>query len=291
MAQLEDTVRSRCRELIDGFSSRGRVQFTSEFAYRYPTSIFLELFGLPVSELEQFLGWEHQLVNPTVDDDTDFESKRVNAVIELQAYLVDVIEERRREPSDDLLSAAVDFTIDGRPVSNKDLLDLATLLFMAGLGTVAAQLSYSFLHLATHPQDRERLVRDPAVIPDAVEELMRAYTIVPVVRKVTRDAEFHGCPLKQGQFVMLGLPAGNRDDAEFPDGETVVIDRQANHHLGFGGGPHRCLGSHLARRELRVALEEWHRSIPDYHLAEGATLTECGIQLMIDTLPLEWTPS
>jgi cytochrome P450 len=289
MAKLEGPVRARCRELIETFAARGHCEFTSEFAYRYPTSVFLQLFGLPVSELDKFLHWEHQLVNPDIDEDPDFETQRVNAVVELQQYLAEVIAARRRAPTDDLVSSAIRFTIDGEPVSDRDLLDLCTLLFMAGLGTVAAQLSYSFLHLATHPEDRERLVQHPEVIPDAVEELMRAYTILPVIRRVTRDTEFHGCPLREGQFVMLPLFSGNRDDDEFPDAENIVLDRQANHHLGFGGGPHRCLGSHLARRELRIALEEWHARLPEYSLSEGATPREYGVQLAIESLPLEWT--
>src|SRR5262249_11793294 len=159
-----------------------------------------------------------------------------------------VLRERRSAPQEDLISIALTFEFDGAPVAESDLLDLCTLLFIAGLGSVAAQLAYAFLHLATHDSDRVWIVREPHVVHDAVEEILRVYPLVPLMRRVTRDVEFHGCSLAAGDFVMLSLFCANRDDRWFADPERVDFDRHDNHHLGFGGGPHRCLGSHLARR-------------------------------------------
>ena len=122
----------------------------------------------------------------------------------------------------------------------------------------------------------------------AVEEFVRAYAIVIPARKVMKDVEVQGCPMKAGDMVCIPLNAATRDEAAFPNGSAVDITRKPNNHIGFGAGPHRCLGSHLARRELKIALEEWHKRIPDYHLAPGAELTETGGQLGLETLPLVW---
>jgi cytochrome P450 len=171
---------------------------------------------------------------------------------------------------------------------NSDMLSWCLLMFMAGLDTVSIQLSYSFWHLARHPEDRARLVVDPNVAATAVEEFLRCFAFVPPSRRVTRDTEFHGCPVKKGDTVVLPLSAATRDPDLFSQPTDVVIDRSPNNHIAFGAGPHRCLGSHLARRELRVALEEWHKRIPDYHLTDGVEVVEHGGMYGIDVLHLSW---
>jgi cytochrome P450 len=162
------------------------------------------------------------------------------------------------------------------------------LLFMARLDTVAMQLSYSFLHLATHDDDRRRIVADPSLVPAAVEEFLRYYSFVTPGRKIMKDVDHAGCPMKAGQMVYLPLVSANRDGREFPLADQVIIDRAENRHIAFGAGPHRCLGSNLARQELNIGLAEWHRRIPDYHLVPGAVVREHGGQIGLDNLPLEW---
>jgi cytochrome P450 len=163
-------------------------------------------------------------------------------------------------------------------------------MFMAGLDTVSIQLSYAFWHLACHPADRGRLVKEPALIPSAVEEFLRLFAFVAPARKVMRDVDFHGCPLKAGDMVLVPLSAATRDPSHFADATAFVPERENNNHIAFGAGPHRCLGSHLARRELRVALEEWHQRIPDYRLTEGVAVIEHGGMYGIDALELSWDP-
>jgi cytochrome P450 len=160
---------------------------------------------------------------------------------------------------------------------------------MAGLDTVAAQSSYALLHLATHPQDRARVAQTPELIPGAVEELLRAYPIVQTARKATRDAEFHGCPIKAGDMAAFPLAAAGRDESVYPNARQVDLDRDVTRHLSFGGGPHRCLGSHLARQELTVLLAEWHRQIPDYELVDVPAEHSGGVW-GLQALPLRWTP-
>jgi cytochrome P450 len=149
-------------------------------------------------------------------------------------------------------------------------------------------LGYFFHHLATHPADRQRIVDDPEYIPTAMEELLRAYTFIVTGRKVMKDTEIAGCPVAAGSMVQLPLKMSGRDDSFYDDAGTVDLDRGTSNHLAFGAGPHRCLGSHLARRELRVALEEWHKIIPDYRLGEGEPIVEFGRSSGVNTLPLAW---
>ena len=212
MAELEPKVRTRCVEFIEALADRGRCDFLHEFAYRYPTTIFMELMGLPLEGLEQFLAWEDDILhNPGVDDGT----RALNAMMAVQAYFAEILEARRQDPKDDLVTASLSWQIDGKPIPQQDLLAWCLLMFMAGLDTVAIQLSYSFWHLATHDADRARIVNEPAVIPSAVEELLRAYSFVPTQRKVTQDTDFHGCPVKAGDMAMFAIPAACRDPKLF----------------------------------------------------------------------------
>jgi cytochrome P450 len=288
MAQLDGRVRERCIEIVDSFADRGRCDFLRDFAWRYPTTIFMELMGLPLEGLDQFLAWEHEILHLNGDEDPD-RSRALQAMVAVQGYFDALIEDKRLNPGDDLLSAALGWTIDGEPISRADMLSWCLLMFMAGLDTVSTQLAYTFWHLASHDEDRARIVAEPSAIPGAVEELLRAFAFVAPARKVSQDMDFHGCPLRAGDMVLVPLSAANRDPAAFPDATSVVLDRSGNNHIAFGAGPHRCLGSHLARRELRIALEEWHRRIPDYRLADGVEITEHGGGLYgIDTLELSW---
>jgi len=288
MEKLEDRVRERCVEVIGTFAQTGHCDFLRDFAWRYPTTIFMELMGLPLDGLEQFLDWEHRILHPSDGDDPD-QSTAIEAMLAVMGYFTELIEEKRAHPSDDLLTTALDWTIEGNPIPLDDLLSWCLLMFMAGLDTVSIQLSYAFWYLAGNPEDRARIARDPSVIPAAVEEFLRYFAFVAPARKVMQDAEFHGCPLKTGDMVFVPLSGATRDPARFEDASTVQIDRSPNNHIAFGAGPHRCLGSNLARRELRVALEEWHRVIPDYRLTEGVEVTEHGGGLYgIDRLELSW---
>jgi cytochrome P450 len=288
MERLEDRVRERCVELIGEIAGAGQCDFLRDFAWRYPTTIFMELMGLPIDGLEQFLAWEHQILHPAVGDDPE-QTGAFEAMMAVMGYFSELMEEKRRNPTDDLLSSALEWRIDGLPIPHEDLLSWCLLMFMAGLDTVSIQLSYAFWHLATHPADRIQIASDPSVIPAAVEEFLRQFAFVAPSRKVMEDTDFHGCPLKKGDMVFAPLCGATRDPGVFEDGATVRFDRAVNNHIAFGAGPHRCLGSHLARRELRVALEEWHRAIPTYRLTEGVDVTEHGGGLYgIDRLELSW---
>jgi len=287
VARMEDGVRRTCVEMVESFAGRGGCDFHADFAYRYPTTVFMDLMGLDRDGLEQFLLWEDAILHTPINEDPD-QAKQYQAMVDVQAYFAELLEARRRDPREDLATAALGWRIDGEPIPEDELLAFCLLMFMAGLDTVAIQLSYSWWHLATHDQDRARIVAEPEVIPTAVEELLRVYSFVPTQRKATQDVTFHGCPITAGQMVQFPIPAACRDPKSFPDAATVVLDRTPNNHIAFGLGPHRCLGSHLARRELRIAMEEWHTRIPDYRLDPEVEVLEHGGMFGIDSLALLW---
>ena len=282
-------VRARAVELIQGFRANGRCDFVSEFARLFPTTVFMKMMGLPVEESATFLGWIEQMMHATDTNDPGG-TLRASTRATVAQYLGGLIAERRKEPRDDLVSYLVQADFEGRKLDDTELLGISFLLYMAGLDTVAGMLSYVFRHLAERPDHRKLLRERPEMIPDAVEEFLRYYAIVITSRLVTRDVEFAGCPMRKGDRVALPTPAPSRDPKGFADASEFVIDRTENRHLAFGAGAHRCLGSHLARVELAVAIEEWNRLIPDYRIAEGAKLTQhVGGVAGLDSLPLVWS--
>jgi cytochrome P450 len=293
--RMESIVRQRAIDIIDGIVERaqtkggkqGSCDFMAEFATRFPTTIFLDMMGLPVDELDQYLQWEHDILHAGGSDEEKLQ-KQMNAMFAVMGRFTTVIAERRIEPRDDIVSKALTYEIDGEPVTDQDLLSFCLLMFMAGIDTVSVTLGWIFLHLARNDEDRAAIIADPATIPTAVEEFVRAYAIVIPARKVTQDIEIQGCPMKAGDMVNIPLAAATRDDAASPDATTVDITRKPNNHIGFGAGPHRCLGSHLARQELRIAMEEWHERIPNYRVAPNAQMMESGSQLGLESLPLVW---
>jgi cytochrome P450 len=285
--RLDDRVRARAVELIEGLKDRGRCDFNADFASRFPTTIFLELMGLPVEDLDRFLRWEEDILHGDSGSPAGHEAM-MRAMGEVMGMFSQVIEQRRVEPADDIITKALAFDIGGRPPTDDELLSFCLLMFMAGLDTVTQNLNYSIYHLATHEADRRRIAADPQLLGAAIEEFIRAYSIVVPARKATCDTKIAGVEIKAGQMVAVSMSTANRDEAAFPDGTSVIIDRSPNSHIGFGAGQHRCLGSHLARREMRIALEEWHARIPDYRLAEGAAPREHGGMYGLDSLLLEW---
>jgi cytochrome P450 len=293
VANMESLVRRRFMEVLDSVVRRGECDFVHDVALLYPNVIFMDLFGLPREDAEQFQAWEVAILHGGHSSE-EGNQHRMDAMIAVMGYFSGLIKDRREnaDPSrTDILSKSLDFHIDGESVSDQDLLDFCLLMFMAGLDTVAAQLTFSFWHLATHDDDRERIVSDPSLIPTAVEEFLRYYSFVTPGRKVVHDTEIAGCPIKAGQMVYLPLVSANRDPREFDRAGDVLIDRATNRHIAFGAGPHRCLGSHLARQELRIAMEEWHARIPSYRVAPGAEIVEHGGQIGISNLPLVWDVS
>jgi len=285
---IEPLVVSRSVELIEGLTPAGHCDLIAEFALRYPTDMFLATLGLPVADGERFVTWVD-----TVFSNLYMGPEAAVAMESIKAYFDDAISDRIAHPGDpetDFLSRMLRPDIAGDWLTREDLITVCLSLMIAGLDTTRSALGYAFHHLATHPRDRERIAADPGVIPKMVEELVRVYSLIlQDGRLVTQDIDFHGLPMKAGDIIWLGVASANRDPRKFDRPDEFDPDRpDLNHHLGFGAGPHRCLGMHLARHELLIALREWHARIPDYRLAPGTALTERGAQLSLSTLPLQW---
>jgi cytochrome P450 len=268
MALLEPQISAQVGELMDAFCDRGSCDFTNEFAVPLPSTIFLRLFGLPLSELPRLLEFNERTQRPDGATAAEHLAHRKANALDVYRYFAAVIDERRREkPSDDLLSKLLTTEVDGEYLSDEDVIDISFLMILAGLDTITDTLTCSFKFLAEHPAHRQRILDDPSVIPSAVEELLRWETpVMSIIRVAQSDAEIEGCPVRSGDFVLACLGSANTDEKEFEHPDEVMFERNPNRHIAFGGGIHRCLGSHLARQELRVALREWHRRIPHYDL-------------------------
>lgn len=287
----EEQIRTLCVRLIDEIAPRGECDFLTAFAQRFPTAIFLGLMGLPVGKVTEFVGRAQTVLHVTGEQDPDF-SQRTAAATGIIADIGAAVASRRATPRDDMISTLVSSTVDDRALTDDELYQLGFLLYLAGLDTVANVLTYSFRFLAGRRDLRSLLRDEPGKIPDVVEELLRLFSIASTVRVVTRDTVFAGCPMKAGDRVVLPTASAGRDDRQYRDPDEFRLDRFAKAHLAFGAGPHRCAGAHLARLELRIALEEWHSRIPDYELADEQALTEyVGAVAGLTALPLRWEPT
>ena len=280
---LGDSVEGTASSLVDDILARGECEFVDEFARPFPVAVFLKLFGLPVDEMPRFLKWEDSLLH-----DSDIEEKQ-EAARDIKNYLLGMAKKRRAEPEDDLISFAVTSQVDGRPLTDDEVLGLCFLLFVGGLDTVASSLGFFFMHLAKD-QEHQRLLREkPELIPDAIEEILRAHAIVTTVRRLTKDISFHGVELKKGESVVLPMALSSRDEREYECPHKIDFEREAYSHITFSSGPHRCVGSHLARRELKIALELWLTRIPQFKIKPGETpVTHTSAVLGVDYLPLVW---
>lgn len=294
MEEMEPDITARVNRFIDAFVERGECHFTNEFAVPFPSAVFLGLMGMPWEELDTFLRLKDGILRPGggVTDPEERARIQYETGQEIYAYFDAALDERVREPRDDILTRFLHAEIDGETLTREEILDICFLFLIAGLDTVTDTLTCSFAYLATHPDAQRRLVEDPTLIPGAVEELLRWETpVTSLFRVATTDTEIAGCPVSAGTVVTVNLGSANVDPHEFPDAFEVRFDREPNRHLAFGGGVHRCLGSHLARRELRITLREWHRRIPRYGLKPGIELRYPPGLRSVENLELVWPPA
>lgn len=296
--KAEENARQICRRLVEQAAPLGHMNFVKEFALRYPTEVFLSFVGMNVDDAPKLLEWTENFFNG-YGGDPAMAQGMADALQHMADYWVDAIEERRgeSEPREgDICSYLMhaDFGTE-RKLTEEEAVELLRLSIIGGLDTTRGELGYMFRHLALNPDDRRRLREEPELIPSAVDETLRYYTITfGDGRKVTRDAEFHGVQLKKGDMVWGLVAAANRDPEAFERADEFLVDRQgASRQMGFGLGPHRCLGAHLAKAEMRIAVEEWLRVIPDFWIDTDEVLMERGAGSMLAPmeLPLRWSES
>lgn len=284
VAAMEPSIRDRANELIDSFISRGECEFIAEFARPYPISIFMHLMGFPWSMYEQFLIWEKHILS---GDDLTLE-ERAEGIRECISWLRTFIAERDQNPQDDLTSAIITSEVDGRPISQDEKIGMVFMLFVGGLDTIAGSLSLWLPWLSVNTSHRQSLIDNPALIPDAVEELLRVNPLVNSPRYVKEDIVFQGVTMKKGDQVTCMNSAAAFDGTAIECPREVRFDRRPNRHFTLAAGPHRCLGSHLGRMELRIALETFLARIPEYRVKPGVDIQAIGGLGGIKKLPLEW---
>jgi cytochrome P450 len=289
MAALEADARAAVNGLIDGFIEQGACDLHEELATPLPSSIFLALMGLPQSDLATFLQWRDETIRPDADSLEEAAEIRDRVGTKITQYFKTALADRRANPDDTLISRIAVGEVEGRELTEAERLGICHLLLLGGLDTVTATLDCMVLHLAREPERRRAIVDDPSIVPAVVEELLRYETpVAMVIRIVKQDVELGGVQLRAGDHATLLIGASNVDPGQFDEPEAPDFAREANRHLAFGGGPHRCLGSHLARLELRVAIEELHRRIPDYRVADGADVMISPAIRQAYGLPIVW---
>jgi cytochrome P450 len=281
---LEPMIVEATVELVKDLSGRGSCDGMDDFARPVTLTILGRMLGIRQQDLLEFHDWVLEMNSAPPGHPQNIEGTR-----KISSYLYDLIRERQHDAGDDVISGLWRRPIGDRPANADDVFDQVLLLLLAGLDTTASALGFQLHYLATHPEEQRRLAEDPTLVPAALEEMLRAFPPPNSIRTANDDVEVAGVEMRAGDHILVCWTLVNRDPDLAPAPHTVVLDRQPNRHYAFGAGPHRCVGLHLARRELRIALEEWHRTIPPYRLADGAELASHGGPTMIlRNLPLVW---
>jgi cytochrome P450 len=262
--KLTPQTRTICNELIDAFIDEKSCDAALSYAQHIPVRVIAHMLAIPHGDGDRFRKWIHEIIEAGTTDEKVLE----RAFAEITEYFVGHVQARRANPGDDLISYLIGAKYpDGQPFKETHVLGTLRLLLVAGIDTTWSGIGAALWHLAKTPADRRRLVAEPALVPTAIEEFLRAYAPVTMGRLVAKEKNLNGCTFKQGEMVMLSFPAANRDPAIFRDADQVVIDRKENRHAAFGLGIHRCVGSNLARMEMTVAVEEFLKRIPEFHLS------------------------
>jgi len=268
--RTEHQVRERARAIVDAVARRGTCDFVTEVAAELPLQVIVEMLGVPHEDRHRFFEWSNTMVGT---DDPEYNATATKeqgqaAMMQLFAYANELAEERRRCPREDLTSVLLQAEVDGERLTEAQFDSFVMLLSVAGNETTRNLISGGMLALIEHPEQRARLLADPSLLPTAVEEMLRWVSPVMVFRRTAQtDCEISGQPIREGDRVTIWYASANRDEDVFTDAHRFDVGRTPNDHLGFGIGPHFCLGAHLARLEIRVMFEELLRRLPDIELA------------------------
>lgn len=285
VAAMEPTIRQWAIHYIDKVAAQGHCDFLDDVAQHFPVTIFLEMMGFPLSKFEKF----RVLADRFFKDMPDPERYELAGQINME--MAELIESRRNERKDDLVSVLLDAKIGDRSLTQEELQSMCFLLFLAGLDTVVNVMTMSYRTLAGLPDLQKRLREDASAIPGFVEEALRLHGVVNSPRIIAQDAERFGVTFKRGDMVLLLNPLYGRDERENNDALTVDVDRKHRKLFTFSTGPHLCIGHNLARSEIRIFTEEWFKRIPSFHVAKDFKPSfRAGTVMALRSLPLEWTP-
>ncbi len=282
LKKLETKVAEVAQHLIDGFKNKGAADFREVFAVPFPVSIVLDLLDLPQERMAEFMLWEHMLLH-----DMNIENIK-QATRNVVGLFREVMKERRANPGDDLVSFALNAKIGDRGLTDDEVIGFCFNLFIGGLDTVTTNLCWQYRYLAEHPEQQAKLRANPALIPDAIQEMLRYYSPASTFRTVIKEIEMGGVTFKVGDKVMVCTTLGSNDPEQFENPEEVRFDRRAT-SLAFGSGIHHCLGHHLARRELTVAMQKLLAELPPFRLdPQAEILTDLGGVIQPRSVPLIW---
>jgi hypothetical protein len=265
----EPEVRRMCNELIDQMGDADVVDAAVQYAQHIPVNVIGRMLGLPLEDSDYF----REAVHVVLENISAEAHDRIASVQTLFEYLAKHVEDHRANPREDLIDYLINATIFDQPLTNEHVVGTIVLLLIAGIDTTWSAIGSALWHLAGNSDDLARLVNEPELMPTAIEELLRAYAPVTMARVVAEDTTIGQCPVRAGDWVLLPFPAANRDPEVFEDADQVIIDREENRHAAFGLGIHRCIGSNLARLELRVAVEEFIKRFPKFELADASAVT------------------
>jgi cytochrome P450 len=287
IAKQEPATRRFCHSLIDAFEGQDVVDAARDYAQHIPMRVISDMLGFPPEDGPQF----RVFVEDLLEGINLPPEERITRVSRLFDYLLEQVHDHLSNPREDLTSYLIGAELYGHKLAPDHVVGTMALLLIAGIDTTWSAIGASLWHLAKAPADRERLAAEPALLPAAIEEFLRAYAPVTMARLVKEDMRWHGVDMRADDWILLSFPAANRDPAQFDRAGEVVIDREANRHAAFGLGIHRCVGSHLARMELRVALEVWLSRIREFSLADPVAVTWSSGQIRGPrTLPLRISP-
>jgi cytochrome P450 len=282
---MQNDIRALAIELIDAIAADGHCDFMPAVAEQLPVRVFIKMFGLPLERHAEYRALAKEHLSGVTTDFVSMARKSLNIVEVMRETII----ERRDAPKDDILSLLWQTTIDGRPTTMDEMEDYAVLLFIAGLDTVVNGMGLTMQHLATHPDLQEQLRKNPAIIPEAVEEMLRRYTFTVPVRRVAKDLVHEGAPMKAGERVLMYDPAADLDPKKFPNPGVFDLNREDKTHIAFGAGPHRCLGSHLARIEMQIIIDVALARLDNIRLDPNkAPHYHGGHVIGPDSLPLLW---
>ena len=283
VSRQEPATRALCHSLIDAFEGRDVADAAREYAQHIPTRVIADMLGFPPADGPRF----REFVETTLEGINLPPEERMARMAALFDYLLAQIRDHVDHPREDLTTYLINAELHGQKLDPSHVAGTMALLLIAGIDTTWSAIGASLWHLAKTPEDRRRLVAEPGLLPTAMEEFLRAYAPVTMARLVTGDMHWRGVDMRAEDWILLSFPAANRDPAQFDRAGEVVIDREVNRHAAFGLGIHRCVGSHLARMELRVALEVWLSRIPRFTLADPTAVTWSAGQIRGPrTLPL-----
>jgi len=277
VAQYQEFTEVLCHELIDGFIESGQCDGAVQYSQQIPPRVIAHMIGVDPGMADQFVEWVNQILGEGLVEP----ALRLKARDEMLAYIGAEVQRRIEDPQEDLLTQLIFMELD-HPEANitpEVVIGVTNLLIVAGIDTTWSSIGSALWHLGTHPEDRERLVSEPDLLPVAIEEFLRFYAPVTMARVAETDIDFNGAHIKAGDKVLMNFPAACHDPEQFENPDEFIIDRMKNRHIAFGSGIHRCAGSNLARLEMTTAVRIWLERIPEFHVSDREPMKWAGGQV------------